>query len=111
MPRKPARPCRIPGCPNGQDCNEHTPTPWVASRRKERVSSGWQQQRDNARILRTHQYRCHVCGQIGAMQVDHVIALAEGGEDTDENKRPIHKTPCHAAKTAAEAARARSRRG
>lgn len=104
----------MPGCPELQPC----PTPgherraWADSRRREHITaSGWQQQRDNRRILRQHRYTCHVCGGFGAMTVDHVIPLAEGGSDTDDNKRPIHAVPCHRDKTAAEAARARSRRG
>lgn len=112
MPRKPARTCTTPGCRHLQPCPDHAPKPWAGSTRAQLVASGWQQQRDNQRILRRHAFTCHVCGLLGAMVVDHVIPLAEGGTDTDDNKRPIHGGPgsCHARKSAAEAARGRARR-
>ncbi len=47
-----------------------------------------------------------MCGKPGADQADHVIARAEGGADDESNMAPIHKRPCHQAKSAAEAARA-----
>jgi len=47
---------------------------------------------------------CHVCGQHGADEVDHVIAYADGGTDHPLNLRAIHKRPCHARKSAREAA-------
>jgi 5-methylcytosine-specific restriction protein A len=52
---------------------------------------------------------CHVCGLPGSDEVDHVIALAEGGADDDSNLAPIHSRPCHLQKTADEAERARRR--
>lgn len=112
MPRTKVTVCARPGCPELRPCpvEGHEPKPWASSTRKQHVRSGWQQQRDNKRILRRHRYICHVCGEFGAMQVDHVMPLFEGGPDTDDNKRPIHAEPCHREKTAAEAARARGHR-
>lgn len=115
MPRTP-KVCSTPGCPNLTDgdprCATHTPQPWAGSTRRERVgTSGWQQQRDARRIMIRHRGICHVCGHPGADQVDHVIALAAGGTDTDTNKRPIHANPCHREKTEREAAAARRRVG
>lgn len=104
--------CKVSGCPELRPCpvEGHEPQPWESSNRREVIRrSGWEQQRDAKRILRAHQFVCHVCGKFGATQVDHVIPLSEGGADTDENKRPIHAEPCHREKTAAEAVRARRR--
>lgn len=71
--------------------------------------SGSAEQQMHARVMARHRGICHVCGQPGATIVDDVIPLAEGGQPTAANKRPIHKR-CHDTKTAAEAARARARR-
>ena len=105
------RVCAEPGCPNLTPCPTHTRAPWTGSRRRDRIGkTGWQIQADARRILRRHHNICHICGQPGATQVDHVVPIGEGGTDDDTNKRPIHPHPCHTNKTAAEAARARARR-
>lgn len=106
MPRAP-KICSSPGCPNTQPCPDHTRTPWAGSTRRERTISGSAQQKRAARIMRQHGRICHICGLPMADEVDHVIPLAEGGADTDDNLRPIHSKPCHQQKTAAEARRAR----
>lgn len=45
---------------------------------------------------------CHICGfkiETGqAWEVEHVIPLAIGGDDTPENRRPAH-VKCHKTKT------------
>lgn len=107
MPRAP-KICSTPGCPNVQPCETHAPKPWANSRRDQHVKlSGSAQQRRAERILREHGGICHVCGKPGGDQVDHVLAVSEGGADADHNLRPIHSDPCHNRKTAAESARAR----
>lgn len=113
MPTKPPHPCAQPGCPNivtGRTrCATHTPPGWQHTTRAAHTGSGWTQRAARRRILDRDRHVCHVCHQPGADQVDHVIALAEGGADTDDNLAAIHARPCHAAKTAAESARARAR--
>lgn len=114
MPRRLPKVCADPKCgeltDGGTYCPEHQPEPWAGSTRRERIGrSGSQQQAANKRTLRNHKWICHVCGKPGADEVDHVTPLAEGGTDTDDNRRPIHSTPCHQAKTQQEAARARRR--
>jgi 5-methylcytosine-specific restriction endonuclease McrA len=59
--------------------------------------------------------RCHICGEYGATEVDHVVPLSPladpaggGGADDPSNLAPAH-IDCHAKKTAEEAARARVR--
>ena len=96
----------------GSRCPEHAPKPWAGSTRRERTVSGWEQQRRAQVVLAVHDTVCHVCGRPCADQVDHVIPLAEGGEDTFDNLRPIHGPRsghrCHIDKTLAEARRARN---
>ena len=112
--RTASKTCPQPGCPQLQPCPEHPNTAWANSRRSERVRSGSAQQRDAAFVMRRDGGICHVCGLSGATEVDHVIPTFEGqpGEDLDTvaNKAPIHKTPCHVEKTAAESKRARAQR-
>lgn len=49
---------------------------------------------------------CHICsGKIAtgeAWELEHVIPLAQGGDDAAENLRPAH-AKCHKAKTAEDA--------
>lgn len=56
------------------------------------------------RIFLAHDGRCHVCkGSIGVgepWELDHIIALALGGDDAESNLAPAHKKGCHASKTA-----------
>lgn len=58
------------------------------------------------RIFLAHEGRCHVCrGRISvgeAWELDHVVALALGGDDEEHNLAPAHKKGCHASKTAKE---------
>lgn len=115
-PRSPT-PCALPGCPNlttHRYCAEtHAhlrPQPWATSTRKtKRASTGWAEQASNRRVMARDHGICHWCGHPGADRVDHIVALSEGGPDTDANKAPIHQK-CHDRKTGQEAARGRRRR-
>lgn len=103
MPRA-AKICAEPGCPNLEPCPHHVKEPWAGSTRRSRTQlSGSREQKRNRFVMRKHGGICHVCGEAGANQVDHVIPLAQGGQDTIDNLRPIHATPCHRDKTQAEA--------
>lgn len=106
-----SRPCLTCGTPaDGSYCREHEPEPWGDSKRRQRVRlSGGAEQARARRVLRAYATVCHVCGRPGATEVDHVVPLAEGGADDETNLAPVHATPCHQAKTAAEAARGRAR--
>lgn len=57
------------------------------------------------------QYRCAQCKVVqpaADLQVDHRIALADGGTDTEHNVQPLCRS-CHVAKTSSEAKARRQR--
>lgn len=97
-----------PSCSNVQPCPTHTPKPWQGSTRHTRTVSGSRQQKRARFVMQRDEAICHVCGAHAADEVDHVVPLAEGGPDTVDNMAPIHRTPCHRAKTQAEALRGRT---
>ncbi len=102
--------CAQPGCPLDQPCPTHTPAPWAhRDQRRAGTLTGRRRQDRTARIIARDHGCCHVCGRPGADEADHVVPLAEGGPDTDDNLAAIHATPCHQAKTRAEAERGRGR--
>lgn len=51
-----------------------------------------------AQAFKMYGKNCNYCGEIGE-EVDHVIELAAGGDDSIENLQVLCK-PCHKAKTA-----------
>jgi 5-methylcytosine-specific restriction protein A len=99
MPYAPPRPCPHPGCPNftpGGLCREHRnqadreikSQPAVAARRQLYASARWRRLR--RRILRARPW----CATLGcpnlATDVDHIVALRDGGEPWDEtNLQPL----------------------
>lgn len=110
--------CAKDGCPElasapGKSyCEDHDPAPWrdARSRRpRDGAGSGWSEQRRARDVIRRHRGICHVCGEPGADQADHVVPLAQGGADALSNLRPIHSTPCHARKISGESVSGRSR--
>jgi len=110
MPRNPHGVCPTPGCPELKPCPipGHTRKAWEGSTRRQRIRrSGGALQRSAQRVMRRDRGVCHVCGQPGANEVDHVIPVFEGGSDHDSNKAPIHSDPCHREKSLAERLRAR----
>lgn len=78
---------------------------WQTSTRRQRLPKDWPAIR--RRILRRDAYVCHVCGQPGADQVDHII---RGDDHSDTNLAAIHDNPCHRRKSSAEGHAARPRR-
>ena len=114
MPHVPASPCPTPGCPELRPCPDHPATPTWAANKARRAQRGagltrTQETKRAKKIMRIHRGVCHVCNTMFADQVDHVIPLAEGGADDESNLRPIHRDPCHLAKSKVEAARGRAR--
>jgi len=70
--------------------------PFVHDKRKPRTA------RQYAEIFAAHDGRCHSCkrrlGPGDKWDLDHVIALAKGGSDDDDNLAPCCE-PCHSLKT------------
>jgi len=104
-----SRPCPQPGCANLQPCTTHPPRAPFSGRPGFRAR-GYSADHDAHRreLWRDGPPPCaRGCGRC-ASALDHILALAEGGKDVRENREPLCP-PCHDAKTAAEAARGRSR--
>lgn len=109
MPVSAPRPCKSAGCrllvTDGSSwCADHKP------KRNDHGSfgkrkTGRQGVKDRERIKRRDQGLCQMCLKEGKLkvgtEVDHIISLAQGGEDDDENKWLLC-TGCHHAKTASE---------
>lgn len=70
--------------------------------------TGWAWTNTRRRILQRDGGICHVCQQPGADEVDHLVNLADGGTNDDDNLGAIHRDPCHRAKTQREAQRRRT---
>lgn len=71
--------------------------------------------RERVAIFQRWNGECHICGgriTVGeGWDVEHLIPLAQGGDDDGDNLRPAHRK-CHAVKTkkdAADTARAKRR--
>lgn len=74
-------------------------------------SADWQRLRRRVLARDDHLCQLHLPGcLIDAEQVDHIISVVLGGEDTEENCRAVCR-PCHAKVTAQQAAAGRHRRG
>lgn len=114
VPHVPASPCRQVGCPGLRPCPLHPdPKPWADSKARRQANgltlSSHAEAKRRARILRRYGALCHVCHEPFADEVDHVIPLAEGGADDEDNLRPIHRRPCHEQKTKEERRRGQAR--
>lgn len=77
-------------------------------RRTQPLPPNWECTR--RRILRRDRNICHVCGRGGALSVDHIVPVSQGGTEDDSNLAAIHETPCHERKTAREANAAKPKR-
>lgn len=60
----------------------------------------WRRKRDE--IFKRDKYTCQVCGRVGGeLELDHIVNVARGGTDDDNNLQTIC-TACHKPKTHAE---------
>ena len=118
MPTSPPRPCRAPMCAGKTTakhgyCEAHAHLAVTWDKRKPGMKSGrggrpWRRKRE--RILRRDKGLCQPCFRAGritpALEVDHIVNVAQGGDDSDDNLEAICR-PCHQAKTLEEARRGR----
>lgn len=117
MPRSAPSRCTEPGCSamatvRGR-CEAHQRVGWQGrpSTQARYGISGSSQQKLHRSILKRDGYVCYVCHLPGANNVDHVVAIEDGGSKTDPaNLAAIHEEPCHKDKSKAENARRRARR-
>lgn len=104
-PQAPARPCPRPGCASLQPCVTHARKPWQRyTPRREMGGSHWERSRIRARIFERDGHVCTI-GAPGcrglATEVDHVLAVTRGGDDSDANLRSVCSR-CHRKKSANE---------
>src|SRR5687767_816814 len=110
------RPCLEPRCPvlveRGRCPAHDTSQAWQVTHGATRLR-GEGLQRRRAELF-AREPLCRVCKAAGRTKVatirDHVVPLAEGGSDTEDNVQPLCRT-CSDAKTREEAARGRQRAG
>lgn len=116
MPRRVGHPCAAPGCPAvvqaGAYCSEHQ-RDRAAVRRSTRPTARaspsrrgydrrWQRQR--VMFLARHPLcvNCEKEGRVtAATEVDHVVPLAQGGTNDDDNLQALCHS-CHSRKTATD---------
>lgn len=66
--------------------------------------SAWMAKRE--RVAQRYNYMCAECGLLWLSwrdEIDHIIPREQGGSNDESNLQPLHKNPCHAAKTKREA--------
>ncbi|MFM9270937.1 HNH endonuclease signature motif containing protein [Halomonas elongata] len=118
MPSRSPRPCRVASCPGKTTTahgycpdHEHLSVGWNQRRQGKSGRGGRPWRRKRERVLRRDSGLCQPCWRAGlvtpATEVDHVVNVADGGSDADDNLEAICG-PCHKAKTQEEARRARN---
>lgn len=115
MPLAAKRPCRKQQCPELVDsgyCDEHAEHSKEADRwRGSAASRGYDADWRRVRLLalKRDKYLCVHCLAAGrvtsAFDVDHIIALCDGGARLDIDNLASLCRPCHRTKTAADARR------
>jgi 5-methylcytosine-specific restriction protein A len=90
----PVRRCLEPGC--GQLSKQSRCPKHRKQHEQERRGglTGWEWSAIKKRIKRRDGYRCTECGSSIDLEVDHEVALEEGGTNDDENLRTRCR-PCH----------------
>jgi 5-methylcytosine-specific restriction protein A len=107
---RPGSPC-VAGCPNLQPCPTHPPRRYSWTQEQPRIRGRRLQEARERLFLR--EPRCRQCRRVltlDTMTRDHIVPLAEGGEDIESNTQPLCQT-CNRVKTHAESERAKQRAG
>ena len=91
------RACVTCGRPSEESyCAEHKPKPWQNSRRRERMGiSGGAWATLRTKVLKRDMGVCGLCDKSGAIEVDHIVSVAEGGGNELTNLMSVHPE-CHA---------------
>lgn len=116
MPQAAPKPCTAPGCgvlvrDGTNRCSKHQRQAWAKAVTATKRVTGRKLQAMRASLFR-RQPLCVECERIGkvvlATQRDHIVPLAEGGQDDDDNVQGLCQEH-HDAKSLAERLRARQR--
>ena len=115
MPRRPALPCRRPGCPNLQPCAVHPlPKPYESSRPRHPLgyaSNGYERQRIAQEVLERDGRQCQLrlpgCTRVGTTP-DHIVSPRDGGLYVLSNLRASCKS-CNEARRRQQARDGRAR--
>lgn len=76
-------------------CSDHKPAPWQGSNRRELMGmSGWEWTELRQQALSRDLSTCYLCGKKDANEVDHLLPVAAGGENTLANLASAHSA-CH----------------
>lgn len=114
MPSAAPKPCSQPGCgvlvrDGTSRCGKHQREAWAKKPTVTKRITGRKLQAMRQALFRRDPLCVH-CFKAGivelATQRDHIVALEEGGQDTDDNTQGLC-APCHEAKSLAERLRAR----
>ena len=116
MPVSAPRPCTSPGCgalvrDGSGRCAKHPKPAWAKPVTATKRVTGRRLQSMRAALF-ARAPLCVECQRLGrvtqATQRDHIVPLAEGGADDDNNVQGLCE-PCHEAKSHTEAQRGRTR--
>lgn len=107
MPWAAPTPCAHPGCPavsRGRYCADHErPARQAAdARRPPPEQRGYDRRwRKLRRLILNRDPICKICGRRPSTEVDHLVPLAAGGDNSPTNLQGVCKR-CHSKKTATE---------
>lgn len=92
--------CADPTCGRAQPCPDHTRAPFASSVRPGPRARGYTAEYDRLRIVvLREEHDCGICHRPGRQddQVDHVVALKDGGTNERSNLQRAHRD-CNLAK-------------